>query len=273
MAHLFIRQRLGSLLVALALWSMFIGPAAAAQGTPDKRFETDNAADPTMVMPAYSALDNDDPAAWLRYAEGPRGFWINDAYERVNDESAPSGDQTVMHVGVQSSSPYANVYRYQSRPLTSGTQYVYTTRFKWASGDVSPQALEFPFSIYTGSQRLEAAMQWVANDGQGQRWRVWGGADAGYWTDGKPDGTTWNFLQTLTPDEWHSFTMNVSIEHNTITYHSVTVDGQTFAINTSYHGVADATPAQTVIAFQIDNNYAGSRQDVWLDGFSLSWNR
>ncbi len=63
--------------------------------------------------------------------------------------------------------------------------------------------------------------------------------------------------------------MSATIQNNEITYHSFTVDGGTFDVHTTYAGVGDTTAPQTVIAYQIDNNYWGSRQDVWLDDFTL----
>ncbi len=229
----------------------------------------------TSASVIYNNLDNDDVSKWERYVEGPTGFRIDDFAQRITDESAPSGDKTVFHMGINSSSSYANVYRYQRKPLANATEYTYKVRFKWSSGTgPAPQALEFPFSIYTGSKRLEAAMQWVSgHDGQGARWRVWSGFNADHWTDLDPNGNPWGFYQTLEPDVWHTFSLKVTILkdllQDEIIYHSFTVNGVTRDINAKYDGFGDTTTAQTVIAYQIDNNYWGNRQDVWLDDFTL----
>ncbi len=226
-----------------------------------------------MIVGAYSHLDNDPVSNWLRYVEGPPGFWIDDFVEEVSDPSAPSGDNTVFHMGITNSSPYANVYRYQSKPSVNSTLFTYSMRFKWsAGGGHPPEALEFPFSLYTGSHRLEAALQWVTGwDGQGARWRVWAGPTAGYWTDTNPHGQPWNFVQSLAPDVWHSFSLSATIQNDQVYYHSFTVDGQTFVVNATYPGVNNDAPAQLVVAYQIDNNWSGNQQDVWLDHVTLSW--
>jgi hypothetical protein len=224
---------------------------------------------------SYTQLDNDPVINWLRYVEGPSGFWINDLAERVTDPSAPTGDGSVFHMGITNSSPYANVYRYQSKPSVNSTLFTYSMRFKWsAGGGHPPEALEFPFSLYTGSHRLEAALQWVTGwDGQGARWRVWAGPTAGYWTDTNPHGQPWNFVQSLAPDVWHSFSLSATIQNDQVYYHSFTVDGQTFVVNATYPGVNNDAPAQLVVAYQIDNNWSGNQQDVWLDHVTLSWMR
>ncbi len=217
-------------------------------------------------------IDNEaDLNIWERYAEPP-GSWSIDFAERMTDPTAPSGDNAVFHMSVTNSSPYANVYWFQRKPLTSATSFTYSMNFKWsASGGNAPEALEFPFSVYTGSQRLEAAVQWVTGwDGQGARWRVWGGPNNGYWTETNPQGQPWNFRQELARDVWHSFSLTATILNDQVFYQSFTVDGQTFPVQASYPGFADGTAAQTVLAFQIDNNYWGNRQDVWLDALTLA---
>jgi hypothetical protein len=162
---------------------------------------TDNAYVFDVVPEPSVNIDNNDMSKWERYVEGPSGFWIDDFAQRSTDASAPSGDSTVFHMGVHSSSSYANVYRFQRKPRTNATNFTYKVKFKWSSDPGrAPQALEFPFSVYTGSQRLEAAMQWVSgHDGHPPRWRVWAGFDAGHWTEKRRMETTGASARRSTP--------------------------------------------------------------------------
>ncbi len=218
----------------------------------------------------WKNLDNSDISTWLRYTEPP-GMAMSDVVDKITDNTAPSGDNTVFHMGITSSDTYTNVYRYQVKEFSNAVNWKYSMKYKFRGTANAPQALEFPFSIYTGEQRLEMAMQWVSPIESGNpRWRVWGGME-GYWNDNRPNGEAYDFKQDLAADVWHSFVMTGKIKDNKIYYEKIVSDDVTFKIGETYPGVADETETMTVIAFQIDNNYAGTENDVYIDEFSLTW--
>lgn len=217
----------------------------------------------------WENLDNHAEENWQRYTE-PQGKTIEDISEVVQEFSAPSGDNTSYHVGIRSSDPYTNVYRYQNFTFSNAKNWEYRVRFKYSYVGYGPQALEFPFSVYTGTHRLEMGLQWIGPiELNNPRWRVWGGPKGGYWNENRPNGKSYDFKQNLTPNVWHTFKMVGNIKNDNIYYDYFEVDGEKFTVNETYPGIPEPSAARTTAAFQLDNNQFGSEQHVYLDDFAL----
>ncbi len=222
----------------------------------------------------HNSLDDDPLGNWQLYTE-PAGHRISvQAPAYVSDPTIPSGDGNLFNFQINSSDPYTNAYYFQYLPQVVNTYFVYTCSWKYfaPSGPVA-QAYEFPFSKYQGGTRLEAAMQYLPNsDGAGFRWRVWGGSNDGSWRDKRVNGQLYGFVQNLASNAWHTFMLYGTLQNNQITYTTFVSDGVTFPINESHPGTTDSNNLNTlVVAYQIDNNATGNKQNVYLGDWNFSW--
>ena len=205
-------------------------------------------------------------ADWGVYTEGTPA-WIEE------NVAAPALDTESLRCAITGGQPYSNIHCYRnlaSEPAATTFRLNFFFRFSpptTFNNQGAPsivQALEFSMSKWYQAQRYEWAVQWQ-NVGPGApQWRYWNPNAVERWVSlGTP--------ATFAGDEWHSLVLEGEIRHGMVHYQTLTVGGQSYAID------VDVAPAaapgevdRLAVAFQLDGNSVGSPYNVFVDEVSLA---
>ena len=205
-------------------------------------------------------------ADWGVYTEG-MPTWIKE------NVAAPALDTESLRCAITGGQPYSNIHCY--RNLTSepaATTFTLNLFFRFSppttfNNQGAPsivQALEFSMSKWYQAQRYEWAVQWQ-NVGPGApQWRFWNPHAAEPWVSlGIP--------ATSAGDQWHSLILEGEIRQGMVRYQTLTVDGQSHAINVEVApAAAPGEVDRLAVAFQLDGNSVESPYNMFVDKVILA---
>lgn len=179
----------------------------------------------------------------------------------TQNQSSPSLSGSSARFSMGGPHPYSNeLYWSPFGGGSSVSHFSYDLYFYIDKGD-APQSLEFDVNQAFGGTRWTFGTQ--CDFDQTGKWDIWDDF-AGLW---RPTSVPCNHFPSNT---WIHLVWNFERVGNQVHYIDVSVDNNTYTVDTYYTAQPNWFQEEIDIAFQLDGNYKQEPYNVWLDQVSLN---
>lgn len=178
----------------------------------------------------------------------------------TQDQASPSLDGSSTEFSYEGGPAFSHILWYKNLSNSGTVSNFVLDMYYYIDHPENSQALEFAANQQLSDGWYKFSTQCGYADGV---WRVW-------------DSQNGDWVATTAPctrppaNTWQHLTFDYQRANGQAVFVSITVNGQTYAINKSFNPNAQTGSSSIGVHFEIDGNGSAAPYNVWVDEMSLS---